>query len=262
MCLRLLQYEVLEGRTEFWTAADAARGSATHDAAARNLLHRIARGSYLSTRKVADAAADAWETHAFMVNWPAEESRRGEVKDQVIAMSLAHARTIANDVVPIDAERKIEAEVPEVGANVVGRIDLVSRPLFLACAAGPWGETVAAGRPRQIRDLKTKASAPPGLLNDDADQLIVYQLVCRALGEPASDLLVDYTWAAGGGKVRTIAVPDEADRTPIVVQELRTLVRIYESGLFPRTGRGSWKCNRGACPHYDYCILGPGRLDL
>ncbi len=260
--MRLLQYEVVEGRRPFWTAADAARGLAAHDAAAKNIRHRIENGRYLSIRKLTDVAADCFETHAFTVNWPAEEARRGEVKDTVIAVSLAHARSVASDVIPIEPERKFEAEVPEIGAKVVGRIDLVSRPLFLATSAGPWGETVVAGRPRQIRDLKTTGSAPPGLGHEDADQLVVYQLALRALGEPASDLVVDYAWGHGGGKVRSIAVPDEDERTPIVIQEMRTLLRVYETGLFPRTGRGSWLCRPGKCAHYEYCVLGPGRLDL
>lgn len=264
-CLRLLQYEVVQGRRPFFVGWEAARGNATHGAVGRNLQHRIEHGRYMPVRRIADEAAGAWKEQEFFVDTAAMKKsgkQPGAVQDEVIAMALAHARHVANDVVPLAVELEVSAEVPDVGTTISGRIDVVSRPVFLASSAGPWGETVVVGRDRQIRDLKTKESSVPSILGDDADQLIVYQLVTRAMGEQPADLLADYAWPKDAGKTKTFAVEDEADRTAMVVQDLRALIRVYETGLFPRTGRGSWLCQPGKCAHYDYCVLGPGRLDL
>lgn len=261
-CLRLLRYENVEHRTSLLTSADAARGLAVHDATGANLQHRIDHGRYLGPRRLGDLAADAFEVQAWLVDWHHEDEKRGEVKDHAIALSLAHNRQIAQDVIPLEVEFEVAADLPDIGVSVSGRVDLLSRAVFTATASGPWGERSAIGRDYQLRETKTVASSQPVVRPADEDQVVLYQIMLRAMGKAEADLLVDYCWPQGGGKTKTIAVEHSKDRELIVLDDLRNLRRVYETGLFPRTGRGSWICRPEKCAHYGYCVLGPGRFDL
>lgn len=263
LCTRILQYEVVEGRREETQTVELARGSAVHAATAANLEHWIKAGRYMAPKRLAQAAADAFDAEAFAVDSWENPSQRGKVKDHVICMSLVHARQVAQDVQPIAVEQKVRAYVPEVGTVISGRIDVVSAPVFVATSRGPAGEKRAAAAARQIRDTKTRDDAPPASPEEnDADQLATYWLIGQANGEPDPDLLVDYLWPADGGKAKSIVVPDVIARIPRLVEDYRDLSRMYQTGLFPRTGRGSWICRPGKCAHYDYCVLGSGRTDL
>ena len=258
----MLRYENVEGRRPLLTSAEAARGLAVHEATGANLLHRKEHGRYLGPRRIGDLAADAFEIQAWMVDWHHEDEKRGDVKDATIALSLAHNRQIAQDVIPLEVELPLEAELPDIGVRVTGRADILSRPVFTATASGPWGERSAIGMDYQLRETKTVASSQPVVRPADEDQVVLYQIMLRAMGRSEADLLVDYCWPTGGGKTKTIAVEHSKDRELIVLDDLRNLRRVYESGLFPRTGRGSWICRPEKCAHYGYCVLGPGRFDL
>ena len=264
LCTRILQYDVVEGRRDDETqTVELARGSAVHVATAANLEHWLKAGRYMAPRRLVQSAADAWEAQAFAVETWVDASQRGKVKDNVILMSLVHAKSIAQDVQPLEVEKKVRAYVPEVGTVISGRIDLLSAPVFVATSRGPAGEQRAPAALRQIRDTKTRDDAPPAAPEEnDADQLATYYLIGQANGEPDPDLLADYLWPADGGKARPLRVEDLSVRVPRLVEDYRDLVRMYETGLFPRTGRGSWICSPKKCTHYAYCVLGSGRTDL
>jgi hypothetical protein len=261
ICCRLLQHEVVDRRTTFSLALELAKGLAAHEATNANMTNRITTGRYLPIRRIADAASDSFKVQSFLVDWRNEEEKPGEATDAVIRMSLAHARTIAQDVVPIAVEKKLDAFIPEIGATIGGRVDLIAMPLYAVFASGPFGERTT-GAARQIRDTKTTKSAPPAPEDSDADQLVTYQLLATKMGLEDHDLMLDYLTPVGDGKAKPLRVTDAAERLPRLLDDYRDLIRMYETGLFPRTGRGSWRCRPAKCPHYDYCVLGPGRRDL
>ncbi len=264
LCARKLQYEVVERRPTFSSSAVQARGSTAHEAIAANLNHWRVEHRYFKPKTLAEIASSSFETQAFLVDWPNEkETTRGQVKDQAICMALAHSRSIAQDIVPLDVELHVDAYVPEVGAEMVGVIDVVSAPVFVATSTGPGGRVTVDHRDRQIRDTKTSDDSPGHAPDDnDADQLAIYHLITKALGDTPADLIVDYLWPRDNGKARSLPVLDLEARVPRLVEDLRDLNRTYATGLFPRTGRGTWLCRPGKCEWYDYCVLGSGRTDL
>lgn len=263
LCTRILQYEVVEGRRDETQTVELARGSAVHAATAANLEHWLKDGRYMAPKRLVQTAADAWESQAFTVERWADASQRGKVKDGVIVMSIAHGRQIAQDVQPIAVEKKVRAYVPDVGTVISGRIDVVSAPVFVATSRGPAGEQRAPAALWQIRDTKTRDDSPGSEPEEnDADQLATYFLIGQANGDPDPDLLVDYLWPADGGKARPLQVSDLRERVPRLIEDYLDLVRMYQAGLFPRTGRGSWICRPEKCAHYAYCVLGSGRTDL
>jgi hypothetical protein len=264
LCARKLQYEVVERRPTFSASPAQVRGSTAHETIAANLNHWRSTHRYMKPRALAEHALSSFGAQAFLVDWKREtDTTRDATQDQAICMALAHSRHVAQDIVPLDVELNVSAYVPEVGAEMVGVIDVVSAPVFVATSTGPGGRVTADHRDRQIRDTKTSDDSPGSVPDDnDADQLAIYALITKALGDTPADLIVDYLWPRDNGKARSLPVLDLEARTPRLVEDLRDLNRTYATGLFPRTGRGTWLCKPGKCEWYDYCVLGSGRTDL
>lgn len=262
MCVRAFSYSYVERRRSESMDGRMARGRAVHQAAEQSSRRRLEQGRYFSRSQLADTTADAFEVQAFWVDWKVEAETKGDVKDGAIKMALAHHRNVAEMVVPVDVERKMTGSIPGLIADVVGVIDLVSRPLVPAMGVDGAGNVLQAPSGLQVRDLKTTFTSIEESKQGDVDQLLTYHLLMSQAGETPEELIIDYVWPGRDGNHKPIPVRPGAGAIRALVEDYRGLAAVLESGLAPRTGRGTWVCKPGKCQHWDYCMGAVGPLDL
>jgi hypothetical protein len=257
MCLRMLQYREVERRPD---RPDALRckGTSAHRVSAADLTHRRDHGTLMSDSDLIDLAATTFEEEAFTVDWKAEEGiDHDTAKDETIGMSRAHHTTIAPAIRPVKIEYRMERQFAGLPLTLVGFCDVLDDP-------GP-------ERPLVLRDTKTKAKAPIGVEKkkvprdeNAVTQLVTYRLLIapEVNGRPVRTVL-DYLWPTKGGQAYTDEIEIARNDVRLALEDYVALVKLYEAGVYPRTGRGSWVCTAARCAFYAECILGRSRaLDL
>jgi hypothetical protein len=150
--------------------------------------------------------------------------------------------------------------------KLTGRADVISESLSSVVVKKP-GEDDRAIRlaGRHIRDTKSKQSAPHGVKEGIIEhgvhelcQQATYRLIQAANGTPAVQSFIDYLWTTKLEGAKSFSSPMVLTKRDVqlALEDYRDLVKMYEAGLFPRSGRGSWYCKEGECPGYAECILG------
>lgn len=265
-CMRALEYRYVLNRPRRTQSANAANGQTVHRTSAADLGERIAKGLLLPDEAIQDLAADAWQQETFLVDWRLEEAQPGKAKDEAISMARAHHRECAPRISPVAVEFEMSAPVAGLPVSIVGYADVVSDSRMGVRVVHGESEKRVLVPGRHVRDTKTQGKAPPGA-NDGQiridtrhqSQLVTYQILLAAMGMPTTQLWVDYCWPTKGGQAKSEPVEVTERDVRVVLEEYADLVRVYESGLFPRTGRGGWLCRPGKCDYYDECILGVSR---
>lgn len=256
MCWRLLQYREVEKRNDRPDALRAS-GQSVHRTSALDLTHRKEKGSLMSDSDLIDLAGTTFEEEAFLVDWRMEDVDRGATKDNTIGMSRAHHTEIAPSIHPSKIEYRMERQIAGLPLTLVGYADVVDDP--------------GTGRPIVIRDTKSKKSAPRGAEKKriERDENAVTQLATyRMLLAPEINgrevrTVLDYLWPTKGGQAQTADTPISRNDVRLALEDYVALIRVYEAGIYPRTGRGSWICTPAKCAFYGECILGKSRvLDL
>lgn len=256
MCLRLLQYREVEKRPD---RPDALRckGTSVHRTSAADLTHRQETGSLLDESDLIDLAATTFNEEAFTVDWRAEAVERDTAKDETIGMSRAHHSIIAPTIRPVKIEYRMERRIAGLPLTLVGYADVVDDP--------------GTGRPLVIRDTKTKKDAPHGAEKKKIErdenavtQLATYRmLLAPEINGREVQTAIDYVWPTKGGRAQTADTPISRNDVRLALEDYVSLIQLYEAGVFPRTGRGSWVCTAARCAFYGECILGRSRaLDV
>jgi len=253
-CLRLLQYRYVEKRPRRFQPLNMALGRVVHATAAKDYTHRIERGLYLPDDAILDLAAQAFGTETEGVEWKHEEQGAGDAMDSAISMSRAHHRDVAPTVRPLHVEHRMEARVAGCPVTILGYADVIAE--------------TAAGK--VIRDTKSSTKEPHGakyreIVPDarNVAQLATYRIIAAANQEPAVESWLDYVWPQKGGQSLPQKVEITKRDVQLALEDYADLIRVYETGLYPRTGRGTWICKEGKCEYYSECILGVSRaVDL
>jgi len=266
-CLRLLEYRYVKKAPRRVQSLSMALGRVVHATAADDYRSRATSGLYLPDEAIPDMTVKAFAREAMggqpenedekpqpEVGWSHEEMGPGAALDTAIAMSKAHHHGIAPLVVPVSVdhiEHRMSARIRGFPVDLLGIADVI--------AVAPAGE-------RTIRDTKTSKKAPAGashglIIPDDRNisQLATYRIIAAANGEPAVESWLDYVWPTKGGQSKPFRAEINANDVRLVLEDYAALVRVYESGLAPRTGRGTWICKPGKCDYYAECVLGVSR---
>lgn len=265
-CLRLLEYRYVKRAKRRVNPLSMALGRIVHATAAQDYTCRATKGIYLPDEAIQDLASKAFgeETQGRAkdeekqeqapVRWENEEMGPGEALDNAISMSRAHHRDIAplvRPVSPAHIEHRMSAKVRGLPVDILGIADVIA----------------VAAEGRTIRDTKTSKKAPAGsskgrIRPDDRNisQLATYRIIAAANGEPAVESWLDFVWPTKGGQSEPFRAEITQRDVQLVLEDYAALVRCYETGLFPRTGRGTWICKPGKCDYYEECILGVSRV--
>jgi hypothetical protein len=263
-CLRACEYVYAKHYPRL-TNAKAAAGTATHASAEQDFRSMIERKALLPDAQIEAVAADAWEREAFTVDWLQEDETKGAYKDKVVAMATRHHKVVAPTILPIGVE--VEMECPFDGDLVLtGRADVISESKVEVVVHDNGDAPKTARRAgRHIRDTKTKQTAPHGVKSGTVEhgvhelcQQATYRLIQSANKTPAVQSFIDYLWCSKKEGAHSFSAPVELSKRDVqlALDDYRDLIVMYEKGLFPRSGRGSWFCKEGTCPGYAECILG------
>ncbi len=266
-CLRLLEYRYVKKLPKKVQPLNMALGRVVHATAAADYTNRKTKGLYLPDEAIPDLASTAFSTETLQVRWGIEESSPGDALDDAIGMARAHHRDVAPTVRPVEIEHTMRAAIRGLPVVLLGVADVIAEGGATITATKDGATKTLRRAGKHIRDTKTSKKAPHGVsgghvIPDDRNmaQLATYRIIAAANGEPAVDSWLDYVWPTKGGQ----SLPCHVDVTPndvrLVLEDYAALVRCYETGLFPRTGRGSWICKPGKCDYYDECILGISRV--
>lgn len=271
-CMRLLDYRYVRKAPRKVQPLNMALGRVVHSTAAQDYNHRIKKGIYLPDDAIIDLADTAFSTETLEVRWSVEEQKPDGAKESARNMSQAHHLNVAPRVRPVKVEHRMNAKIAGMPVDLMGVADVIAEVAVGVTTRGkPGEEDRVIMRPgRHIRDAKTHAKAPPGSstgkVKPDArglSQLATYRIICAANNLPATETWLDHVWPTKGGQSLPMRVEITERDVQLALEDYALLVRVYESGLFPRTGRGGWICKPGKCDYYEDCILGPSRkLDL
>ena len=271
-CMRLLDYRYVRKAPRKVQPLNMALGRVVHATAAQDYSHRIEKGVYLPDDAILDLAGSTFDTETLEVRWSIEEQKPDGAKDAARNMAQAHHLGVAPRVRPVHVEHRMTAQIAGLPVVLLGIADVIAESSIGITARGEPGKAdrVLSTPGRHVRDTKTSAKAPPGvntgIIAPDVrgvSQLATYRIICAANGTPAVETWLDHVWPTKGGQ----SLPARVEVTPrevqLALEDYALLMRVYESGLFPRTGRGGWICKPGKCDYYDDCVLGPSRaMDL
>jgi hypothetical protein len=256
MCMRLLRYVEVERRRQRPDSLRA-KGKAVHGVAAADLTHRRDTGRLMPEEQIVDLAASHFATESYEVDWRHEDEDPGAAKDQTIGMARAHHAILAPTIRPLHVEHRMERRLAGLPLTLLGFADVI--------------EGAADAGPMAIRDLKSSKEAPDGANKGKpkrnekyVPQLATYLLLFAAEANSRSvSTAIDYVWPTKGGQA--IPAPMEITRNDVrlALEDYAGLIKVYEAGVFPRTGRGSWVCTVARCAFFAECILGRSRaLDV
>ena len=249
-CLRLLEYRYVKKAPRKVQPLVMALGRVVHATAAADYRNHVEHQLYLPDEAIPDLTTKAFAEETREVQWNHEEVGPGAALDAARDMARAHHSGIAPLVRPLLVEHRMSAEVRGLPVRILGIADVIA--------------TTAEGR--HIRDTKTSKKAPAGsskgnIVPDDRNlsQLATYRIIAAANGEPAVESWLDFVWPTKGGQSEPFRASITANDVRLVLEDYAALVACYESGLAPRTGRGTWICKPGKCDYYEDCILGTSR---
>ena len=271
-CLRLVEYRYCRKLPRKVQPLNMALGNVVHKTAAQDYTHRIDKGSYLPDEAVIALADEAFKTETMEVRWSVEEQKQPDALDSARAMAQAHHLNVAPLVRPVKVEHRMSAPIRGLPVDLVGIADVIAEFGVGITVKGHTSDDdkVLMRSGRHVRDTKTSGKAPhgikEGIIVPDARhvaQLATYKLISQANGTPAVETWLDYVWPTKGGQSKPTRVDVTQRDVELALEDYAMLLRLYESGLFPRTGRGGWICKPGKCDYYEDCILGPSRkMDL
>lgn len=152
-------------------------------------------------------------------------------------------------MIPVETQKRVEAEFEETDAKLVGFIDLVER----------------TDSGLVVTDVKTSLSGRKKWTVEDAArdaQLGIYSLLLSLSN--TADVIVGVGWryARLGGKVDVgaahVAAPNNQRIMERVSYWMGELERWCETGNFPATGldKDAWVCSEKYCDYYNRCPHG------
>lgn len=230
------------------------RGIAVHDAAEKNLRHKMSTGGLLPKDTVADIARDSfeaqWQKEPPMLDDDEKErgvdAVRGEAVDASVRLAVVHHEQLAPTIEPEHIERGFKIEIEDGPYDLLGYLDLQEA----LPEENERGEEVAWHR---VRDLKTSRKSPAADAAAKSDQLTCYSLAVAVLdGETPRELAIDTLVDL---KKEPKVVTQLTRRSDVDHQRLLDLVaragKVVAAGNFLPADEGSWVCSSRWCGYYD-----------
>lgn len=259
-CLRLWAYRYVEKMT-------SPTNGALHVGSSWDYLTRVVIGEKINGNIVNEERAENIITHTF--NNPIEETNAGAPieydfsdidQDQTLDRLVSAAKLYITDVLPtidpVSVQREVRTTVLP-GVDILGYVDLVER-------AGDGSLVVTDNK----ASLSGKASRTPAKAMTD-QQLALYQaMIAKEDGNTPMSRgwrILDIGYKKTVAKFSTILVREQSVATAnklndltmqSVTQQAGALLAIEKTGLFPPTGRGTWKCSEKWCGYFDICEYG------
>lgn len=222
------------------------RGTGTHAAVGKNLIHKRDTGALLDRAEVADAARDAvnaaWgESGAYLT----EEDRtvpekllRGQAVQTAISLAQCHHAELAPALQPVHIERPFRLEHPDLAFDLQGTIDLQE--------------------PGTLRDLKTSSKSPAKGIADSSMQLTFYSMAINALDKtPPERICLDYAVSTKTPKIVTQETTRGPDDWRQLLDRANAMYDAIQKGVFLPTNPDNWVCSEKYCGYWkDACPYG------
>lgn len=240
-------------------------GSTTHTSAERDLRNMMDTGLLLPDEEVRDNARDAfgekWVTSGDILFSEKEKEAGsrgtfGAAIDLSVALATLHHEELAPNLFPTHLEHKFRLVVKGYPYDIVGILDI--------------REEVEGHRPGtdandpdtlemavNVRDLKTKASAPAQQVADRSEQLTVYAMWERqAHGRAPDAVMIDALVKTKVPKLVTrTSTRNDYDFETFLLRMERFCIAL-EKGAFVPTDPTHWICTPQWCGYYDDCPFG------
>lgn len=211
------------------------RGTAIHEAAAKNGEQKKTSRVDLPEAEIADVAASSFDARVATEGLLADpEVTPGELKDTAVTLAKLYRRNIAPGIQPVAVEEGFRLAFANVDYEFVGKMDVVDDQ-------------------RRVRDLKSKSKTPSDVEPQDRWQLSAYAMGHQAQfgtlpAECVNDNLINLKTPT---TVTRSFVPTPEDLRLV----LSTLAEVHvgvKAGAFP-PNRASFLCSRRMCGYYAEC---------
>ena len=165
-----------------------------------------------------------------------EKNVRGRAVDRAVVLSRLHHTVVAPDILPTHVERTVRVEIPHLGVDFLGIIDV--------CEAD------------RIRDTKFKSKSPTAGEVNGSLQFTAYHLARKVVDGVDCKLQMDALVSTKEPKY----VAATTTRTTVDHQDLLDrLVLMHQAiqkGVFLPCQRDSWMCSEKWCGYWDNCPFG------
>jgi len=217
------------------------RGKSVHVARDKSLAHKMnTEGEMLPCAEVVEAARDSVVAE-FTGEVKIEEGMSlGEAKsktsDAAVRLTTLDYEEFHTKIDPIAVEEKITVEVPGLGRDIVGILDV-------------------ADVGHNVHDCKTKAKSPSKTDADKSEQLSTYALLHRARwGElPVSVLLDALVDLKSGPKAVQLASTRTMVEMDALLERYYAVIQSIDKGAFPPCSRDHWCCSPKWCGYWADC---------
>ena len=166
-------------------------------------------------------------------------------KDAAIDLAGLHARTLGQQIVPLEIQHRIEVQPLNSDITIIGYLDIVSLEA---------DETRAM---EIIRDTKTKEKAPNAADAHDSQQLTMYALLRMAeTGRIPDGLALDVLWktpARGDLKHQVLPTTRTKSDFGALMGRINAGIQAVERGVFIPAAEGSWICSARWCQYFETC---------
>jgi RecB family exonuclease len=212
------------------------QGKAIHASLEKNYKNKLDTGQDISISDAQDCFSDYYDK-AIKDTIDSDDTVRGTIKDASISYIDEYIKKVAPKITPEKVEEEFSTQItPSV--RIKGFIDLIQK-------VSPSDKVIVDHK------VTTKKKA-----QSDADsslQLSIYSMATK-IKKVRFDSLIPSRQNAdeGYGYVPVVSERDAAqlkfDRSVII-----SVAEAISSGVFPKTGKGTWKCTKSFCPHFDKC---------
>jgi len=222
------------------------RGSSVHKPIELNLINKMQTGEFLPLEAIGDLAADtvaAKMDGEIRLDGDYAEmglaAAKGFVQNEVVSLSLLHAKQVAPSMSPKAVEVRIELPPSDaIPVKLVGVLDIVDEHTG-------------------VHDTKTAQKSPGKSDADDSGQLTTYDLLHRAhYGEEPKGLSLDVlvrTPSKGDLKVVSLQTKRSVEDLGVYVRRVQAAVRMIESEIFLPAPQDSWQCSTRFCGYAESC---------
>lgn len=230
----------------------AKRGIAVDKAVSESLLVKKLTGDMPIVEANKDIAATEFEKTWGEGVWFNPDERKEDpgklkavTKDAAVDLAGLHARTLGQQIVPLEIQHRIEVQPVDSDITIIGYLDIVSL------------ESDETRAMEIIRDTKTKEKAPNAADAHESQQLTMYALLRMAeTGRIPDGLALDVLWKTPArGDLKHQVLPTTRTKADFgaLMERINAGIHAVESGVFIPAAEGSWICTERWCPYHPTC---------
>jgi len=217
------------------------RGKSVHVARDKSLAHKLAtEGELLPAEEIEAVARDevvaGFSGEVAIDEDMTFEQAKGDTIDAAVRLSRLDYNEFHIPIMPLAVEEKITVEIPGLGRDILGILDLVDTD-------------------HDVRDCKTSAKTPNKDAADTSEQLSTYALLHRARwGElPRKVRLDGLVDLKSGPKAVSLESTRTMEEMDALLERYYAVIQAIDKGVFPPCSRGNWCCSDRWCGFYNIC---------